>query len=264
MESDVRPNEQKQPAPAGEEHVKEQKKRRVRDGVKAAVLVILCLLILPLLISNLTLIIKGSLYPDRLPDLFGIAPLAAGSDDMAGDAEGCFDEGALIFIDLLDEEEVQALQVGDVVVIRSQGSGEALQVIHLRIVAIDGADGKVLSFRVLGDNSAANGVTEPLVVSASNVIGKVTGSIAGLGSFALFLQTPVGVLVFVGIPVVAYLIYDIVRITLHNRRVRQAQSEQLKEKDEEIARLRAAAAPAEDASAAASAPAQEEKQEETR
>ena len=92
----------------------------------------------------------------------------------------------------------------------------------------------------------------------------MTGSIAGLGSFALFLQTPVGVLVFVGIPVVAYLIYDIVRITLHNRRVRQAQSELLKEKDEKIARLRAAAAPAEDASAAASAPAQEEKQEETR
>lgn len=55
----------------------------------------------------------------------------------------------------------------------------------------------------------------------------------------MFLQTPVGVLVFVGIPVVAYVIYDILRVTLHNRRVRAEEKEELAAKEEELARLKA-------------------------
>ena len=57
----------------------------------------------------------------------------------------------------------------------------------------------------------------------------------------MFLQTPVGILVFVGIPVVAFIAYDAIRITLYNRKVKQqAQTDKaLADKDEEIARLRA-------------------------
>ena len=95
------------------------------------------------------------------------------------------------------------------------------------------------SFRAIGDKDAKEGVNVPLTVSPENVIGVVTGSVGGLGGFAMFLQTPVGVLVFVGVPVVAYLIYDISRITLRNKRAKAAQGEKLREKDEEIARLRA-------------------------
>ena len=57
----------------------------------------------------------------------------------------------------------------------------------------------------------------------------------------MFLQTPAGILVFVGIPVVAFIAYDAIRITLNNRKVKeQERSEKLiQDKDEEIARLRA-------------------------
>lgn len=235
----------KQPPSAEKAELKEASgQHKVRNAITIAVTVILIVLLLPLLCINLTLIIKGSLNPDMPPDLFGTAPLAVTTDAMAGDAEGCFDEGALIFVDLLTAEEVQSLREGDVVTFRSSDD----LFVTLRIAEVLKNDaGEVTAFSVLGDKDAAGGVNVPLTVSPENVIGVVTGSVAGLGGFAMFLQTPVGVLVFVGIPVVAYLIYDISRIALSNKRAKAAQGEKLREKDEEIARLKAMVGEAPDA-----------------
>ena len=211
------------------------KKAKVKNAVMIGVIVALIVVLLPLLIINLTLIIKGSLNPDMPPDLFGTAPLAVTTDAMAGEEEGCFSDGALIFVKLLEEDEKETLKEGDVVTFRS----EELFVTYRITEVVRGEDGSVHSFRAIGDRDAKEGVNVPLTVSPENVIGVVTGSVAGLGGFAMFLQTPVGVLVFVGIPVVAYLIYDISRITLRNKRAKAAQGEKLREKDEEIARLKA-------------------------
>ena len=211
------------------------KKAKVKNAVMIGVIVALIVVLLPLLIINLTLIIKGSLNPDMPPDLFGTAPLAVTTDAMAGEEEGCFSDGALIFVKLLEEDEKESLKEGDVVTFRS----EELFVTYRITEVVRGEDGSVHSFRAIGDKDAKEGVNVPLTVSPENVIGVVTGSVAGLGGFAMFLQTPVGVLVFVGIPVVAYLIYDISRIALSNKRAKAAQGEKLREKDEEIARLKA-------------------------
>lgn len=228
------------PAP---ENAEAAKKAKVKNAVMIGVIVALIVVLLPLLIINLTLIIKGSLNPDMPPDLFGTAPLAVTTDAMAGEEEGCFDEGALIFVKLLEEDEKESLKEGDVITFRS----EELFVTYRITEVVCGEDGSVHSFRAIGDRDAKEGVNVPLTVSPENVIGVVTGSVGGLGGFAMFLQTPVGVLVFVGIPVVAYLIYDISRITLRNKRAKAAQGEKLREKDEEIARLRAMVGEAPDA-----------------
>lgn len=219
------------------------KKAKVKNAVMIGVIVALIVVLLPLLIINLTLIIKGSLNPDMPPDLFGTAPLAVTTDAMAGEEEGCFSDGALIFVKLLNADEKETLKEGDVITFRS----EELFVTYRITEVVRGEDGSVHSFRAIGDRDAKEGVNVPLTVSPENVIGVVTGSVAGLGGFAMFLQTPVGVLVFVGIPVVAYLIYDISRIALSNKRAKAAQGEKLREKDEEIARLRAMVGEAPDA-----------------
>lgn len=234
----------KQPPSAEKAELKEAPgQHKVRNAITIAVTVILIVLLFPLLCINLTLIIKGSLNPDMPPDIFGTAPLAVTTDAMAGDAEDCFDEGALIFVKLLNADEKETLKEGDVVTFRS----EELFVTYRITEVVRGEDGSVHSFRAIGDKDAADGVNVPLTVSPENVIGVVTGSVAGLGGFAMFLQTPVGVLVFVGIPVVAYLIYDISRIALSNKRAKAAQGEKLREKDEEIARLKAMVGEAPDA-----------------
>lgn len=234
----------KQPPSAEKAELKEAPgQHKVRNAITIAVTVILIVLLLPLLCINLTLIIKGSLNPDMPPDIFGTAPLAVTTDAMAGEEEGCFDDGALIFVKLLEEDEKETLKEGDVITFRS----EELFVTYRITEVVRGEDGSVHSFRAIGDQDAKEGVNVPLTVSPENVIGVVTGSVAGLGGFAMFLQTPVGVLVFVGIPVVAYLIYDISRIALSNKRAKAAQGEKLREKDEEIARLKAMVGEAPDA-----------------
>ena len=226
------------------------KKAKAKNAVMIGVIVALIVVLLPLLIINLTLIIKGSLNPDMPPDLFGTAPLAVTTDAMAGEEEGCFSDGALIFVKLLEEDEKETLKEGDVITFRS----EELFVTYRITEVVRGEDGSVHSFRAIGDKDAKEGVNVPLTVSPENVIGVVTGSVAGLGGFAMFLQTPVGVLVFVGIPVVAYLIYDISRIALSNKRAKAAQGEKLREKDEEIARLKAMVGETPDAAESAPAP----------
>ena len=234
----------KQPPSAEKAELKEAPgQHKVRNAITIAVTVILIVLLFPLLCINLTLIIKGSLNPDTPPDIFGTAPLAVTTDAMAGEEEGCFSDGALIFVKLLDADEKETLKEGDVITFRS----EELFVTYRITEVVRGEDGSVHSFRAIGDKDAADGVNVPLTVSPENVIGVVTGSVAVLGGFAMFLQTPVGVLVFVGIPVVAYLIYDISRIALSNKRAKAAQGEKLREKDEEIARLKAMVGEAPDA-----------------
>lgn len=201
------------------------------EKIKTIVMVVITLLLLPVLIINLALIIKGSSNRGTPPDVFGIAPLAVTSGSMSGENEDSFDEGALIFIKLLSEEEIFALQEGHVITFASSGS----YVTH-RIVAVNRDEGgNVVSFVTQGD---ANGTTDG-AIPIENVIGKCVGIIAGLGNFAIFMQTPAGILVIVGIPVLLYIIYDVLRIVIRNKRIKIEKSQELQEKDKEIERLRA-------------------------
>ena len=84
-----------------------EKKVKVKRIVGIAVLAALTVILLPILIINLTLIIKSSIDPDVPPDIFGTAPLAVMTDSMNGDEEDSFAGGSLILIDLLEEEEKQ-------------------------------------------------------------------------------------------------------------------------------------------------------------
>ena len=221
---------------------KSAQRRSVTSVLVSVVLVVLCILLVPILACNITLIIKGSLNTETPPDIFGTAPLAVvDTDDMEGTAEGCYPDGALIFIDLITEEEKQALEVGDVVCFRWQNTqtGETNFVTYrIRSIERDEESGAITSVSVLGDNMTEE-ESSPVPVPVEDIVGVFKSSIPGLGAFAIFLQTPIGVLIFVGIPVVAYVVYDIIRVTLHNRRVRELEKAELTAKEEELARLRA-------------------------
>ncbi len=229
-----------------EEHLSQQPQeaqakpsRRVGDIVAMVVMIVLSVILIPIFAINLTLIIKGSVNQSVPPDVFGIAPLAVTSPSMNGDREDSFDEGALIFVHILDDEEKQSLQVDDIVTFRA---ADGAYVTH-RIVAVNRDEGGVLqSVTTRGD---ANDVTDGSI-PLSNVVGRMQGSVAGLGEFAMFLQTPVGILVFIGVPVLLFIAYDVTRIVLYNRKVKAeaareeaSAKEELRRRDEELERLRA-------------------------
>ena len=210
-----------------------EKKDKVKRIVGIAVLAVLTVILLPILIVNLTLIIKSSINPDMPPDIFGTAPLAVMTDSMNGDEEDSFAGGALILVDLLDEEEKQDLTVGQIVTFRdTDENGDVFFVTH-RIVELGKEGGSIAAVTTRGDANTGNDAPTDI----ADVLGVCTSSIGGLGGFAIFLQTPAGILVCVGIPVLAYIVYDVLRIYWNNRKAKA--DTVIDEKDAEIARLRA-------------------------
>lgn len=217
-------------------------KERVKAGkVATIVMIVVAVLLLPILIINLTLIIKGSIDKDTPPDIFGIAPLAVTSGSMEGDNPDSFGKGALIFIKMLDDSEKQNLKENDVVCFKTDG----IFVTHRIVSVVSGENGEIVTVVTRGD---ANNTTDG-AIPVENILGICKGSVEGLGNFALFLQTPAGFLVFIGVPVGAFIIYDVVRILLYNKRLEaetagasdeksREKDEELRDKDEEIRRLK--------------------------
>lgn len=225
---------------AGEERVRARPS--VGSIVGTVLLAVLCVILIPLLAVNITLIVKGALYPDELTDVFNIAPVAIDNTYMEGENEGCFNEGALVFIKTFDtDEERQAVKQGDVVAFRWLDDDGSVNFTVYRILGVtrDEETGLITSVSVRADNVPEGEGTAPVPVEIGDVVGILNGSVDHLGAFAMFLMQPLGVLLFVGVPVVIYVVVDIIRITVHNRKVRAAESDELRDKDEEIARLRA-------------------------
>lgn len=190
--------------------------KKLSRGATVA-MIVLAVILVPVLLINLTLIVKGSIYPDSPPDVFGIAPLAVTSGSMEGDQKGSFDEGSLIFVKKLSAGEKNNLEAGDVITFLTDG----VYVTH-RIVSVNkNSSGDSVSFVTKGD---ANNVSDG-AIPAQNVFGKCVGSIAGLGGFMLFLLTPAGILLFVGLPILIYVAVDVLLIALHNRKVAKTQGE---------------------------------------
>ena len=209
-----------------EEVVKEKQVPSKSGRALTVIGAMLCILFGFLLICNLTIIIKGTLFPEKPPSVLGVTPMVVLSGSMSGEAEDHIEVGDLIFV---GKAEAEALEVGDIIAYMSSGSA----VTH-RITAIETAEDGSLLFTTKGD---ANETEDTQPVTEEQLIGIYWGRIPKLGDFALFLQQPLGMLLFIGVPLLAFIIYDIIR------RQRYAIREKTKtqEMEAELARLRSLA-----------------------
>lgn len=204
---------------------------------------VLCVVFGFMLICNLTIIIKGTVNPDRPPSVLGVTPMAVLSGSMSGDAPDHIEVGDLIFIGKAEPEE---LAVGDVIAFMQN----KIVVTH-RIIGIEtGEDGKLL-YSTKGD---ANNTEDREPVSEDDLVGVYMGRIPKVGDFALFLQTPLGMILFVGVPLLAFIIYDIVR----RQRSANKENQKTAELEAELERLRALAGETEQNSETAVSEASEE------
>lgn len=185
---------------------------------------VLCVVLGFLLLCNITIIVKGTLNPEKPPELLGITPMVVLSGSMSGDAPDHIEVGDLIFV---GKEQPDRLEVGDVIAYMSGGT----TVTH-RITAIDTAEDGSLLFTTKGD---ANDTEDSEAVAEDQLIGVYRGRIPKVGDFALFLQQPLGMLLFIGVPLLAFIIYDIVR----RQRYARVEKEKTLEMERELARLRA-------------------------
>ncbi len=189
---------------------------------------IICVILSFVLISNVIIIIKGAVNPERPPSVFGVTSMIVLSGSMSGNEPGHIEVGDLIVTKSVDPE---TLKVGDVITFMEQGT---TTVTH-RIIAINN-DG---TFKTKGD---ANNAEDKAPVQHEDIVGKYVFRIPKLGDVAMFAQTPFGMMVFIGIPLLAYILLDIAVRSKHNKKKKKADEEAKEEADklkEELERLKA-------------------------
>jgi len=201
-----------------------KKKSRVVTIISAFICVILSVILL----SNIIIIVKGALNPERPPSAFGVTSMIVLSGSMSGDAPDHIEVGDLIITKSVDPE---TLKVGDVITYMEQGT---TAVTH-RIIGVND-DG---SFKTKGD---ANNAEDREPVLPERIVGKYIFRIPKLGDIAMFAQTPFGMMVFIGIPLLAYILLDMAVRSKQNKRKKKADEQAKEEADklkEEVERLKA-------------------------
>lgn len=209
-----------------EEVVKERQAARSSGGIFTVAGAVLCIFLGFLLICNLTLIIKGTLSPEKPPSVLGITPMVVLSGSMSGEAEDHIEVGDMIFVGKAEPEE---LVPGDIIAYMVGGS-----VVTHRITSVDTAEDGTLIFTTKGD---ANEVEDTQPVAEEQLVGIYRGRIPRMGDFAMFLQQPLGMFLCIGVPVFAFIIYDILR----RQRYAGREKAKVQEMEAELTRLRSLA-----------------------
>ncbi|WP_158734943.1 signal peptidase I [Alteribacillus sp. YIM 98480] len=150
-----------------------------------------------LFLAAVFLIVQGRMNPDQVPSLFGHHPLTVLSNSM----EPEFSAGDMVIAKQVNPETIET---GDVITYYDEES----QIITHRVIETTTENGEAV-FQTQGDN---NNVEDDYVVAANQVIGTVNFSLPYGGYAAEFLGSPLGMVLFIIIPVFA-----LVGITIYER-----------------------------------------------
>ena len=161
--------------------------------------VILCVILIPILVINMTLIVKSYTNTEEVPKIGGYAPLIV----LTGSMEPEIKSGDLIIVKQIDPEEVKEKDV--VAFFDPDGNGTSI-VTH-RVIEVYEEDG-TLYFKTQGD---ANDTADRLPVSEEDIVGIYLTRIGGAGNVAMFMQTTAGLIVCVVVPLVLLIAWDIFR-----------------------------------------------------
>ena len=179
------------------------------DKFLSVIAIVLIVLLAIILVGNLVFIIRGAIGGDVPPSILGVMPLIVTSNSMEGTAEGSFPEGSMIFI-----RELEGIEIGKVVAFLSPSSKEGFIVVTHRIHESYEENG-VTYYRTKGDSN--NGVDgDP--ITADMILGEYWFHVDGLGDAALFLKEPIGMLLCIGLPVLLFVGYDVVKKQITDKR----------------------------------------------
>ena len=196
-----------------------KEKNGVLQKIVGAVGIALCVVFVPLLLINVTLIVKSYTSPDKVPDFLGYKPFIV----LSGSMEPSIMTGDMVFV---KETDPDSLKVGDVIAYKS---GSA--VVTHRIVEVKSENGET-RYVTQGD---ANNAADQSLVKPADVEGIYQRRVAGAGNLAMFMQTTTGMSLFVVCPLVLFVLWDVIRRQLESRK----EVSRTKELEMELERLRA-------------------------
>ena len=196
-----------------------KEKNGLLQKIVGAVGIALCVVFVPLLLINVTLIVKSYTSPDKVPDFLGYKPFIV----LSGSMEPSIMTGDMVFV---KETDPDSLKVGDVIAYKS---GSA--VVTHRIVEVKSENGET-RYVTQGD---ANNAADQGLVKPADVEGIYQRRVAGAGNLAMFMQTTTGMILFVVCPLVLFVLWGVIRRQLESRK----EVSRTKELEMELERLRA-------------------------
>lgn len=176
----------------------EKKQRKPRKVLNTIINVVLVIAIVVAGIATYVSFVSSS--GQGAPNIFGLRLLSIQTNSMAD---------TLLPGDLVVSTGVKDpadLRPGDIITYWTVINGERVLNTHRIINIYDGGD--YLIFETQGDN---NTTVDPLTVHESEIIGKYSFHISGVGKVFDYLQTPTGFLIVVVVPVFIFFIYHLVQ-----------------------------------------------------
>ena len=166
---------------------------------------VLCILLIPILLINLTLIAKSFMDPEEVPSIGGALPLIVLTDSMYPEIAS----GDLIICHTVEAEDVK---VKDVIAFFDP-AGNGSSIVTHRVIEVYEEEG-VLYFRTQGDN---NNTEDRLPVPEENLVGVYQMRIPGAGHVAMFMQSTPGLILCVVLPIVLFVGYDMIRRRIYEK-----------------------------------------------
>ena len=176
-----------------------KEKKSASSKVFTVIGTILCMILVPILLINLTLIAKSYLNKDEVPNVGGVLPLIVLTDSMYPQIES----GDLIICKTISAENVK---VEDVISFFDP-AGNGTSIVTHRVVEIVEQNGETF-FRTRGDH---NNTEDKDLVPAEKLVGLYKTRIPGAGNIAMFMQTTTGLIVCVLLPILLLVGCDLIR-----------------------------------------------------
>ena len=163
---------------------------KIIKKIKIIINIIIIIIIIPIFLINAIILINSFMYPDEIPSFFGWKPFIVLSGSMeteiyAGD------------IAVVKEVNTEDLKKGDIIAFKN---GDI--VITHRIEEIIEENGQT-KYITKGDN---NNIVDSEYVFQEQIEGIYKFKISRLGNLAMFIQTPIGMLVCLSIPIILLLL----------------------------------------------------------
>lgn len=176
-----------------------KEKATVSHKILTAVGIILCIILIPILIINVTLIVKSYTNTEDVPMFGGYAPLIV----LTGSMEPDIMAGDLIIVQQIDGKDVKEKDV----IAFFDPDGNGTSILTHRVEEIFEEDG-TLYFRTKG---IANDTADRLPVAEDKLVGIYVTRIGGAGNVAMFMQTTAGLIICVVVPLILIIGWDIFR-----------------------------------------------------
>lgn len=182
-----------------------KEKSSVTHRVLTIVGTVLCVILIPILLINITLIAKSFINKDEVPSIGGTLPLIVLTDSMHPEIES----GDLIICNTAEAEDIK---VNDIISFFDP-AGNGTSIVTHRVIEIVEEDDEIF-FRTRGDN---NNTEDKELVPAENLVGVYKMRIAGAGHIAMFMQSTAGLIVCVVLPIILLVGYDIIRRRIYEK-----------------------------------------------